>query len=160
MNNLLSAPLNQSSNLRSLCWIFRLARLWRDWIGPGGFAITASGHFPEARFTGFEISSGALLVSLMRHYIERTDYRENLEFIQTDAFDIAKESGGTRFDKVFSNYPLSMRFQFSGIGKSYYESLQDRLVQPSLFSFGALGLQYGDLGSNGKPLQPAKGSAS
>jgi type I restriction-modification system DNA methylase subunit len=104
--------------------------------GLGGFAITASGHFPEARFTGFEISSGALLVSLMRHYIERTDYRENLEFIQTDAFDIAKESGGTRFDKVFSNYPLSMRFQFSGIGKSYYESLQDRLVQPSFSHSG------------------------
>ncbi len=103
--------------------------------GVGGFAITAAERCPKASYSGFEINSGAFLISLMRNYIVRPEYRANLSIIQADAFDIVKQEH-RRFDKVFANYPLAMNFQFSGIGKSYYEALQERISRPSLAKSG------------------------
>ncbi len=104
--------------------------------GVGGFLVTAAERNPKATFTGFEVNSGVFLISLMRNYMERGEQYTNLVIKHGDAFDVVEKTDRDSFDKVFSHYPLLMRFQFSGIGKSYNESLQKRLAQPSLAHSG------------------------
>ena len=99
-------------------------------VGTGEFLFNAADLNPRTSFTGFEINSEMHLISLIRNYFrfDKTKSRlSNVEILQSDAFDVALDlQKSSRFDKVFSNYPLGMQLKFSGIGQRYLKNLPER----------------------------------
>lgn len=76
--------------------------------GTGRNLIAAARRFPAARFVGIDIS--AEMLATARTNVARAGLASRITLEQGDAtaFDAARLSGGTGFDRVFLSYTLSM----------------------------------------------------
>ena len=84
--------------------------------GNGLFLLSAATKHPNSKFTGFEVSSERVFMSLMRIHVNEL---KNVEIIQNDAFD---HSDDRRYSKVFANYPFNMKLRFSGMASDLKNS--------------------------------------
>lgn len=76
--------------------------------GTGRNLIVAARRFPQARFTGLDIS--AEMLATAQRKIDRAGLSERIRLVRGDAtaFDAAVLSAGHGFDRVFLSYTLSM----------------------------------------------------
>lgn len=76
--------------------------------GTGRNLIVAARRFPQARFTGLDIS--AEMLATAQRNVARAGLGDRITLVQGDAtgFDAAALSGGAGFDRVFLSYTVSM----------------------------------------------------
>lgn len=91
--------------------------------GTGTFIINTQMKVSDAEFIGYEINSSRYYISIMRAEL----LGKNITIYLQDVFELVNDSEeGLKFDKIFSNYPFSVRLRNLGSSGKYFKQLEKK----------------------------------